>query len=99
LLLSLASAVVAAGLGLVAFAAFALPGQLDGRLSAHGLGARLAQLAVALVIPVAGLVSAWMSDAAVRLPGRREHTPSLLWPSLALAVAALAFAGWAVLYF
>jgi hypothetical protein len=93
------AAVVAAGLGLVAFAAFAAPGQLDGGLSAHGLGSRLGQLAFALVIPVAGLVAGWMSDAAVRLTARRERTPALIWPLLALAVAALAFAGWALLRF
>lgn len=94
----MSTAVVAAGLGLVAFAAFALPGQLDGSASTHGLRERAVQLAVALVVPVAGMVAAWTSDAAARLPGRREHPPTLVAPSLALAVAVLAFAGWALLY-
>jgi hypothetical protein len=93
------AAVVAAGLGLVAFAAFALPGQLDGSASAHGLRERAVHLAVALVVPVAGMIAAWTSDAAARLPGRREHPPTLTRPSLALAIAVVAFASWAWLYF
>jgi uncharacterized membrane protein YoaK (UPF0700 family) len=93
------AAVAAAGLGLVAFAAFALPGQLDGGLSADGLGSRIAQLVFALVIPIAGLVAGWMSDAAVRLTARREHTPALYWPVLSLMLAAAAFTGWALLRF
>ncbi len=97
--MSLSAAVVAAGLGLVFFAAFALPGQLDGGPSAHGVGARMAQLALAIVVPVAGLVAAWISDAAVRRPRRHERPPTLRWPLFALTVAALAFAGWTLLYF
>ncbi|MDX6691212.1 MAG: hypothetical protein QOG15_2669 [Solirubrobacteraceae bacterium] len=95
----MSAAVGAAGLGLVAFSAFALPGQLDGGLGSRGLGSRIAELACALVIPVAGLVAGWMSDAAVRLTARREHTPALVWPVLALAGAAVAFTAWALLYF
>ncbi|MGH2917508.1 MAG: hypothetical protein ACRDLS_02760 [Solirubrobacteraceae bacterium] len=90
---------MAAGLGLVAFAAFALPGRLDGGPSAHSLGERAAQLGCALVVPVAALIAAWLSDGAVRLPSRRERAPTLWGPAIALSVAALAFAGWATLYF
>jgi hypothetical protein len=92
------AAVVVTGLGLVAFAAFALPGQLDGRASRHSLGERGAQLALAVVIPVAGIVAAWTADAATRLPGRRERPPTLRTPALGLTIAAVAFAGWASLY-
>jgi hypothetical protein len=97
--LSLATAVVAAGLGLVSFAAFTLPGHPDGSPSGHGLTLRAALLGFALVVPVAGMVAAWMADAAVRLTSRREHPPTLDGPMLALGVAALAFAGWALLFF
>ena len=98
-MLSVAVAVVAAGLGLVAFAAFSLPGQLDGMPSEHGLTSRAAQLGLALLVPVAGMVAAWTADAAVRLTRRREHPPTLRAPVLALTVATSGFAGWAVLYF
>jgi hypothetical protein len=91
--------VVAAGLGLVAFSAFALPGQLDGSAGRHTLTERAAQLALAVAVPVAGMVAAWMSDAAARLPSRRERPPTLRRPLVALCAGALAFAGWARLYF
>jgi len=93
-------AVVATGLGLVAYAAFVLPGVTPGAAPAPaGLIERAIAFALALVVPVAGIVAAWTCDATARLPGHRERQGRpLSAPLLALALAAGAGAGWALVF-
>lgn len=99
LVLSVCVAVVAAGLGLVAYAAFALPGPVGGAAPQRdGLTERAIAFVLALVVPIAGMVGVWACDAAARFPSHRERRPPLSVPLLALALALGAAAGWAVVF-
>jgi len=97
LLLSVSVAVVATGLGLVAYAAYMLPGPIAAGASARlGPAERTIALALALAVPVGGIVAARTCDAIARLPSRRERRPPPAVPLLALALAAAAGTGWAL---
>ncbi|CAN5485885.1 hypothetical protein BH20ACT17_BH20ACT17_05640 [soil metagenome] len=97
LLLSVSVAVVATGLGLVAYAAFMLPGPPAGASARLGTAERTIALLLALAVPVGGIVAARICDATARLPSRRERRPPPGVPLLALALAAGAGTGWALI--